>query len=254
MFLLTYYVVLASMFIGYVELSNLTQNVTSIENTLDTLAHNVSSLRKDMVSTEVLNLYLTQEAAFRNTLQQQLDGLSRNMTKLTNQHEQDQHVIQQLQGDRDALREEVTLLKHNNSVLKLLYEDDLQQLSVLKSDQNNLQQELRHMSLAMVDNTAEIAQVTGNISNELSQLSLAMHQEIGIVSGSVSQLSLSMQQDRGDIANINKSLQQDRRDIANINKSLSASLQQEVSHLRQQFSSNITSVQSKLAQYIDSGE
>ena len=222
MFLPAYLVVLVSTFIGFVELANLTQNVASIENTLDTLAHNFSVLRKDMVTAEVLNLYLSQEAAFRNTLQQQLDGLSRNMTKLTNQHEQDQHIIQKLQGDRDALREEVTILKHNNSVLKLLYEDDLQQLDALKSAQSNLQQELKQMSLALVDNMAEIAQVNGSISNELSQLSFSM--------------------------------QQDRNDVASINKTLSALLQKEVISLRQQFSSNITSVQSKLAQYIESGE
>ena len=144
------------------------------------------------------------------------------MSMLKNQHEQDQHAIQKLEQDRDALREEVTILNHNNSVLKFMCEDDLQQLNVLKSAQNNLQHALKQMSLAMVDNIAEIAQVNGSILNELSQLSFSM--------------------------------QQDRNDVASINKSLSASLQREVTHLRQQFSSNITSVQSKLTQYIESGE
>ena len=223
MFILAYFVALASLLLGFTEaaplgqnrtsienkLDTLAQNVTSIENTLDTLSHNLSALMKDVVTTEILHLYFSQETAFRNTLQQQLDGLSKNVTMLKNQHEQDQHMMQKLEDDRDALREESTIPKHNNSVLKLLYEDDLQQLNGLKSAQNNLQQELKQMSLAMVDNTAEIAQVNG----------------------SVSQLSVSVQQDRSDIASINKSLSASRIDIVSINKSLLASLQQDRSDI-----------------------
>ena len=377
MFILAYSVVWTFLLLGYAESEPLKQNVTSIENTLDTLTHNVTELRKDVnISVDVLKLYLNQEAAFRNTLQHQLDNLSKNMTNLINQHEQDQYVIQQLQCDRDALREEVTILKHNNSELKLLYEDDLQQLNVLKSAQNNLQQEVKQISLAMVNNTVEIAHVNGNVSqlsfsmqqdrsdiasinkslsasqsnivsinkslsaslqqdrsdianinkslsaslqqdrsdiakinislsaslqedrsdianinkslsaslqqdrsdieninkslsvslqqdrsdiaNINNSLSVALQQDRRNIANINDSLSVSLQQDRSDIASINKSLsaslQQDRSDIANINKSLSAALQKEVTFLRQQFSSSITSVQSKLAQYIESGE
>ena len=209
MFILAYSVVVALLLLRYAGATRLEQNVTSIENTLDSLTHNVSSLRKDVnISVDVLKLYLNQETAFRNTLQQQLN----------------------------VLLKEVTLLKQNNSVLKLLYEDDLQQLEFLKSAMHNLQQELTQMTLAMLDNTAKIDQVNGSLS----------------------QLSFSMQKDRSHIESINKSLsaslQQDRSDIISINNSLSASLQQEVTYLRQQFSGNLTSVQSKLAQYIESGE
>ena len=42
-----------------------------------------------MVSADVLNLYLNQESAFRNTLQQQLDDLNQNMTDLQTQHKQE---------------------------------------------------------------------------------------------------------------------------------------------------------------------
>ena len=233
MFILAYSVVWIMLLVEYGESAYLEQNVTSIENTLDTLSHNVSELRKDVnISVDVLKLYMNQEATFRNTLQLQLDNLSKNVTKLINQHEQDRHMIQQLQGDRDALREEVTILKHNNSVLQLLYEDDLQQLNILKSAQNNIQQELRqelkHMSLGMVDNMAEIAEVNGS----LSRLSFTMQQDIASINNS---LSAPLQQGRSDVASINRSLsaslQQDRRDIASINNSLSTSLQQDRSDI-----------------------
>ena len=63
MSILAYSVVLASMLQDYAEPAPLGENMTSIGNRLDTLTHNVSALRKDMVSAEVLNLYLNQEAS-----------------------------------------------------------------------------------------------------------------------------------------------------------------------------------------------
>ena len=62
---LVYLVILMISFFESMEAISLETNVTSIENTLRSLTHNVSTLRKDMVSAEVLNLYLNQESAFR---------------------------------------------------------------------------------------------------------------------------------------------------------------------------------------------
>ena len=197
---LDYSVVLAVILLGFTKPAQLEQNVTSIENTLDILTHNVSALRKDMVSAEVLNLYLNEEAGFRNDLQQQLHDLAQNVTDLRSHHQRDQLVIQKLENEKDVYLKEV---------------------QTLKSTQSNLQQALKQMSLAMVDNEAEIVQMNESIGNELSQLSL--------------------------------SVQQDRNDIVRINKSLTASLEKEVTNLRHQLSGNITSVQSKLARYIESG-
>ena len=170
-----YSVVVVLFWFGYTEPLPLEQNITAIENTLNTLTHNVYSLRTDINgSLDFVKFFLSQESAFRNDLKHQLDDVNQTVTKLKNQHEQDQQIIQKLEHDRDVLREDFKTLQYNNSVLKLLYEDDLQQLNVLKSEQNNLQQELKQVSLAMVDNSAEIAQVRRNISNELSLVSMSL--------------------------------------------------------------------------------
>ena len=262
---------------GYTKPLPLEQNITALANTLNTLTHSVSSLRTDINgSLDFVKFNLNQESAFRNILQQQMDNLTQTVTKLNKQHEQDQHTVQKLEQDKDALREDIKALQYNNSVLKLMREDDLQQLNILKSEQNNLQQELKQMALTMMGNSVVMAQANGNISNELSLISLSMQHEISQVNGSVSRLSSSMQQHGIDLANINNSfsaslqkeksdtasinksltalLKEDRRNIASMNKSLSASLTKEVTNLRQQLSSKIESVQTKLTQYIESGK
>ena len=277
MTIFAYSVVVVLCWFGYTEQSQLEQNITSIENILNTLTHSVLALRTDINgSLDFVKFNLNRESAFHNMMQKQLDNLTQTVVKLKNQHELDQQTMQKLEQDRDTLREDIKALQYNNSVLKLICEDDLQQLNILKSEQNNLQQELKQMALTMMDNSVVMAQANGNISNELSLISLSMQHEISQVNGSVSRLSSFMQQhgidlaninnsfsaslqkEKNDIASINKSLtaflKEDRRNIASINKSLSASLKKEVTNLRQQVSNNIKLVQTKLTQYIESGK
>ena len=106
-------VILVLLLWGSTETKPLEQNMTSMETVLVSLAHNVSALRRDMVSVEVFKLYLNQESAFRNTLQQKMDLLERNMTDLKTQNEKDQLTIQNLQNVKDALLYEVNILQQN---------------------------------------------------------------------------------------------------------------------------------------------
>ena len=199
----------------------LEQNVTSKENYLESLTHNVSALRRDKVPVEDLGLNDNQESAFMSSLPQKMDLLERNVTALKFQHDKDQLVIQNLQNDKDILAQEVNIIRQNmvdmkiqhdkdqltmdnlvhdrdillekvnnlesnNSMLKLLYEENLQQLLTLNASHDNLQKEMRQLSLAVVDEHTEVARIQTLNNDTWTKISQRMDKMNVVLGGNIS--------------------------------------------------------------------
>ena len=103
------------------------------------------------------------------------------------------------------------------------------------------------MSLSVMNNTSEIALMNASFLKELNALSLTV-QKVKTDSTSIDKsLFVSLQQEKNVVVDINTRLQQ-------LTASVNQSLAIEMMYLRQEFSRNITTVQTQLAQYIESGE
>ena len=103
------------------------------------------------------------------------------------------------------------------------------------------------MSLSVMNNTSEIAHMNASVLKELNALSLTI-QKVKTDSTSIDKsLFVSLQQEKSVVADINTRLQQ-------LTASVNQSLTIEMTYFRQEFSRNTTTLQTQLAQYIESGE
>ena len=91
------------------------QNESMIESTLEMMKYNISEIRKDLLPSDVLHLYFSQESALITKVQEQIVHLAWNITEMGNQRHQDQLQIQKLQRDTDVLRKELERLQRNSS-------------------------------------------------------------------------------------------------------------------------------------------
>ena len=175
-------------------------NETSLQHIVQSLVHNVSELRKDMVATDVLQKYLRQEISFRNTVQQNLEELNKNYTALNDLYIQGNVEKQNLQVEFRELRnnysdlqtqcfeiaKEQELLKnslkdlrlnytslqgaiagvqYNLSVINILYRDDLQQTGAIKQNQNKIEREVRQISLLLTEAESKSVQLWNSTEN-----------------------------------------------------------------------------------------
>ena len=243
-------------------------NVTMIMNELETLKYNVSQMKKEMVPAEFLNFYLHQESAFMSDIQHQMNELSKNMTEMKNQQDQQQLLLQKIHDDGNSLR---NMIQQNNSALRILYEDNLQQLNAMKSAQNNLYQELKQMSLAVVEGRNETTGINQSImvqiqqmhtmfENRSNEIDLSMEEINKNISDYADQMNKFREYETATVneyiklqTEMNRSFEGELSKVAVKMNQINASITNRIHQFNSVLVNNITSLHSQLAQYMENG-
>ena len=159
------FVVFFVLFVGYAFSSSTDQKLATLEQNFQSLVHNVSDLRKDMVAADALKLYLTQEISFRSELERQIKELADNYTSLQDLYTEQQLHQLELTNNYTSLQDlyiEQQLrfqdLTHNHTALNDLYIQS-------KVEQQHQETEIR----ALRYNFTVLQQVQNHMQNEMQE-------------------------------------------------------------------------------------
>ena len=148
--------------------------------TVQSQQHNISDMRQNMATADVLRLYLTQEVRFRDELELKIKELESNNTILLQYSVEQEKEINNLRNNlslveelyihsstaQQHMEEEIQELKANQSELRHNYTV----VNVIQQKQSMLEQEVNQHSISLVDVETKRRNDNTNLRNSTERL------------------------------------------------------------------------------------